>query len=130
MTYDDPLKSLDLYCYVNSIIGISAFFIELLYHCAFFLYIVLTLRKSLLKGQDNSSTIFYHIVIIIITILVVIYSIYNELIGKTLNATCSIKKHQALSDFSASIIVCLYLIFAYSSYRYMKKKIPHSNKIK
>ena len=94
MTYDDPLKSLDLYCYVNSIIGISAFFIELLYHCAFFLYIVLTLRKSLLKGQDNSSTIFYHIVIIIITILGVLIQVFNNKIGKTLYATCSIEKHQ------------------------------------
>ena len=90
MTNDDPLKSLDLYCYVNSIIGISAFFIELFYHCAFFLYIVLTLRKSLLKGQDDSSTINFHIVIINITILAVIYSIYNKLIGKTLYASCSV----------------------------------------
>jgi len=50
----------------------SAGALELLYNCAFFLYIVLKLRKSLLKGQDNSSTIFYHIVIIIITIFVVL----------------------------------------------------------
>ena len=72
----------------------SAGALEILYNCAFFLYIVLKLRKSLLKGQDNSSTIFYHIVIIIITILVVLIQVFYNKIGKTLYATCSIEKHQ------------------------------------
>ena len=69
MTHDDPLKSRDYFCIVNSFIGISAAGLEILYNCAFFLYIVLKLRKSSLKAKDNSSTKFYHIVIIIITIL-------------------------------------------------------------
>lgn len=90
LTYDEPLKSDDLFCQFQSFFGIFAGALEILYNCAFYLYIIITLKRSLLKGQ-NSSTMNYHIIIIFLASLVVFIAyIYNNT-GKTLYATCSIR---------------------------------------
>ncbi len=112
-------------CQINAVFSIYSATNEIIYNCWFFLYLILKVRSSI-KTSFFTRKIF-HLFVQTISLIVTLFGYFIVGLGKSLFGTCSLK---ASNNFNSSmggiVLLILYLIYAFNTILYLKKKLPNS----